>query len=45
MTINKYFVFVPRDVENQSHNEQNNSSKRESQRQAMVQSAQKEGGL
>ncbi|MGF1697860.1 hypothetical protein L4D20_05915 [Vibrio kyushuensis] len=45
MTINKYFVLVPQDANNEAHKEQNNQSEKETQRQAIVKAAQEEGGL
>ncbi|EOU2461524.1 hypothetical protein [Vibrio navarrensis] len=43
MTINKYFVFVPQDVEQEIENQL--VSDQEAQRQALVKQAQQEGGL
>ncbi len=42
MTINKYFVFVPQDVEQEIENQL--VSDQEAQRQALVKQAQQEGG-
>ncbi|MFH4664058.1 MULTISPECIES: hypothetical protein [Vibrio] len=43
MTINKYFVFVPQEVEQEIENQL--VSDQEAQRQALVKQAQQEGGL
>lgn len=43
MTINKYFVFVPQDVEQEIENQL--VSDQEAQRQALVKQAQQGGGL
>lgn len=43
MTINKYFVFVPQEVEQEIENQL--VSDQEAQRQALVKRAQQEGGL
>ncbi|MGR5237958.1 hypothetical protein [Vibrio alfacsensis] len=44
MTLNKYFVFIPTDLEQETHKEKVISEK-ETQRQALVKQAQQEGGL
>mgnify|MGYP006224590129 FL=1 len=45
MTLNKYFVFIPADMDQETHQEQKVISETETQRQALVKQAQQEGGL
>ncbi len=45
MTLNKYFVFIPTDMDQETHKEQKVNSDMETQRQALVKQAQQEGGL
>ncbi|BBM64586.1 hypothetical protein [Vibrio alfacsensis] len=45
MTLNKYFVFIPADLDQETHKEQEVISEMETQRQALVKQAQQQGGL
>ena len=45
MTLNKYFVFIPADIDLETQKEQKVDSETETQRQALVKQAQQEGGL
>ena len=45
MTFNKYFVFIPTDMDQETNKEQKVNSETETQRQALVKQAQQEGGL
>ncbi|MGR4019783.1 hypothetical protein [Vibrio harveyi] len=45
MTLNKYFVFIPTDLDQETRKEQKVISETETQRQALVKQAQQEGGL
>ncbi|WP_171759937.1 hypothetical protein [Vibrio sp. RE86] len=45
MTINKYFVFVPQNEEQNTSKDDNVVTKTETQRQALVKQAQQQGGL
>ncbi|MGR5070127.1 MULTISPECIES: hypothetical protein [Vibrio] len=45
MTLNKYFVFIPADLDQETHKENEVILETEAQRQALVKQAQQEGGL
>ena len=45
MTLNKYFVFIPAELEQERNKDNHVISEKETQRQALVKQAQQEGGL
>ncbi|EPN8545341.1 MULTISPECIES: hypothetical protein [Vibrio] len=45
MTLNKYFVFIPAELEQEMRKDNQVISERETQRQALVKQAQQQGGL
>lgn len=45
MTLNKYFVFIPAELDQEIHKDNQVISEKETQRQALVKQAQQQGGL
>ncbi|HCG6787687.1 hypothetical protein [Vibrio parahaemolyticus] len=45
MTLNKYFVFIPTELDQEIHKDNQVISEKETQRQALVKQAQQQGGL
>ncbi|HCZ9550083.1 TPA: hypothetical protein O4H68_003586 [Vibrio alginolyticus] len=45
MTLNKYFVFIPAELEQEMQKDNQVISEKETQRQALVKQAQQQGGL